>query len=129
MESLFANPGLWHIGEKIIRNLDFKTQLTCRLVNKSWNHVLQIIASNSKADLITKLKLQIPSNSDLTKRLDNWTKFLQTVLDKLDNPWINIYLQKHLKQLNKNGFCSVLEYFFVCGNEKIVDFIYKEMYS
>ena len=51
MEAFMKNPGLLHIGEKIIHNLDFKTQSTCRLVKRSWNIVLEKEASRSKKNL------------------------------------------------------------------------------
>ena len=51
MEAFMKNPGLLHIGEKIIKNLDFKTQSTCRLVKRSWNIVLEKEASRSKKNL------------------------------------------------------------------------------
>ena len=51
MKAFMENPGLLHIGEKIIHNLDFKTQSTCRLVKRSWNIVLEKEASRSKKNL------------------------------------------------------------------------------
>ena len=40
MEEFSKNPGLVHIGEDILSLLDKKTALDCRLVNKSWNSIL-----------------------------------------------------------------------------------------
>ena len=37
----FENPGLYHIGEKIFKNLDIQTKLTCRLVRKSYNEMFK----------------------------------------------------------------------------------------
>ena len=51
MEAFMENSGLRHIGEKILRNLDFRTQLSCRLVNKSWNQILENYAEKSKIRL------------------------------------------------------------------------------
>ena len=45
MERFFKNPGFLHIGENILKNLDFKNQLSCRLVQKSWKSVLDKLAS------------------------------------------------------------------------------------
>ena len=49
------------------------------------------------------------------------------VFSKVYNPWINIYLQKHIKYQIKNGFPSyTLEYFVLHRHVKMVDFILKE---
>ena len=45
------NPGLFHIGERIFKNLDFKNQLNCRLVRRSWNDMIEFIADKAKIDL------------------------------------------------------------------------------
>ena len=45
----FENPGLYHIGDSIFKNLDIQTKLNGRLVNKSWNDVFEKQAS--KIDL------------------------------------------------------------------------------
>ena len=39
MDVFFENQGLCHIGENIFKNLDFHSQLTFRLVRKSWNNM------------------------------------------------------------------------------------------
>lgn len=41
MEIFMLNPGLIHIGQKILKNLDLRSQLTCRLVCKSWKVLLE----------------------------------------------------------------------------------------
>ena len=41
----FENPGLYHIGENIFKNLDIKTKLNGRLVRKSWNDMFEKQAS------------------------------------------------------------------------------------
>jgi len=50
------NPGLLYIGERILKHLHFKTQAKCRLVNRSWNHILENEASKTKTDLNNLLK-------------------------------------------------------------------------
>ena len=41
MESFFTNPGLKHIGYRILASLDTKNQLNCRLVCKSWKDLVE----------------------------------------------------------------------------------------
>ena len=38
---MVENPGLLHISEKILKNLDVESQVTCRLVKRSWNHLFE----------------------------------------------------------------------------------------
>ena len=45
MDLFTENPGLCHVGERILNNLDFNTQLNCRFVKKSWKHILDKEAS------------------------------------------------------------------------------------
>ena len=52
MELFMGNPGLRHIGEKILTNLDFKTELDCRLVQKSWKHIIDEKASKIDVNVL-----------------------------------------------------------------------------
>ena len=52
MNLFMENPGLCHIGEKILTNLDFKTQLDCRLVQKSWRHIIDEKASKIDGNVL-----------------------------------------------------------------------------
>ena len=66
MELFFKNPGFLHIGEKILKNLDFKTQVSCRLVQKSWKNVLDKQASKVRLeDLLEILKTDLSSTIDV----------------------------------------------------------------
>ena len=57
----------------------------------------------------------------------NWFNYVLAVFSKVYNPWINIYLQKHIKYQIKYGFpCYTLECFVLHRNVKMVDFILKE---
>ena len=51
MEAIMEKPGLLHIGERILKNLDFQTQRNGRLVNRAWNQILENEASKTKKDL------------------------------------------------------------------------------
>ena len=140
MEAFTENPGLRHIGEKILGNLDFKTQLSCRLVNKSWYQILEDEAEKSKIDLNDMIEsiLQSMTPSDENRKsprieferlstATNWFNYVLAVFSKVYNPWISIYLQKHIKYQIKNGFPSyTLEYFVLHRHVKMVDFILKE---
>ena len=64
MDVFFENQGLCHIGENIFKNLDFHSQLTCRLVRKSWNNMFvkeqkaqELNLKNSKFILKRKFNL------------------------------------------------------------------------
>ena len=123
MEAFMENPGLCHIGEKILSYLDFKTQLSCRLVNKSWNLILETEATKSKIDL-KKLQLRI-RKSLMTY---DWIQFLGFIIPNVDNPWINNYLQKYIKYQIENGFPSnPLQHFAMKRNVKMVNFILEEI--
>ena len=41
MDSFFTNPGLKHIGYRILVSLDTKDQLNCRSVCKSWKDLVE----------------------------------------------------------------------------------------
>ena len=142
MEAFMENPGLCHIGEKILRYLDFKTQLSCRLVNKSWNLILETEATKSKIDLKKlqpRIKKSLMAGSgrngkslnedyDTFARGYDWIHFVGFIFPNDDNPWINIYLQKYIKYQIENGFPSnPLQHFAMKRNVKIVNFILEEI--
>ena len=69
---LFENTGLFHISEKILKNVDVNTQLNCRLVRKSWNNKFEKLAA--KIDL-KKYSDQLSTTAlvrrNATKNLEN----------------------------------------------------------
>ena len=113
MESFFKNPGFLHIGEKILKNLDFKNQVTCRLVQKSWKSVLDKLAPKVgvddllqilQKDLIIPCKeSRYPSGSNAHSNLDTiyekWSKFLKLIKSKEENPWIFVMINYVFKDL------------------------------
>ena len=143
MEAFMENPGLIHIGEKILKQLDIKTQGNCRLVSKSWNQILEIEASKSKKELETLLELMkkscVPPNSITitsaqylklkikeSKKVQ-WRTFAEKVCFKVHNPLINNLLLKHLRyQFNVGFSSSPLACFAMSKNKKMVDFILQE---
>ena len=137
MDSFLTNQGFFHLGAKIFKNLDFKTQLTCRLVKKSWNQFLEYEESKSKIDFHTLLRMleepEVPKNDKeydyLVKEINyqKWTKFLLKMEAKAENPWINGCLQKYIRYINSVGLSIFpLEYFVLTKNAKIIEFIFKE---
>ena len=125
MIAIMEHPGLLHIGEKIIQNLDFKTQFTCRLVARSWNYVLEEELFRTKIDLETLLsetEIQSPNQA-------KWRSFIIRikVQRKADlSLWISKYIQIQIQhQKNIRFSTSPLEYFALIRNVKMVDFILK----
>ena len=90
MEALMENQGLVHIGERILKYLDFKTQINCRLVRKSWNQILEKEASKTKTDLDNLLKLMKESFSN-NESVDLWRHFAMEMSSKINNHAINFY--------------------------------------
>ena len=113
MESFFKNPGFLHIGEKFLKNLDFKTQVSCRLVQKSWKSVLDKLASKvGVEDLLQILQrdLLIPHKelhnhsslhvqSNLDTIYDKWSDFLALIDSEEENPWIFVTIKRLFKNL------------------------------
>ena len=106
MDQIMKNPGLQHIGEEILLNLDRKSLMECRQINASWKNIV-----NSRMFLIKWLD-HGPSlgldNVDIAQK--NW-KFL---LKQLDNVSITedefylllekIYDEKEHRLMKKNQF-------------------------
>ena len=55
MESFFENPGLWHIGENILNNLDLQSQLKCCFVRKSWKLKIENLQIDFSEKHLTEL--------------------------------------------------------------------------
>ena len=117
----FENPGLYHIGENIFKNLDIQTKLTGRLVCKSWDAVF--IKQALKIDLEN-----VPKLSKFMEKYPIWSKFLQESKTEIPNLVLNAYLQNLLFRVTRNYFeeyyyRTPLLAFAIIGNSKIVDFI------
>ena len=119
MDKFFDHPGLCHIGEKIFKNLDFQTKLSCRLVRKSWNDKFEKQAS--KIDL-----LKMPNWSKFLNE-PNWRVFLRKSKTEIPTLVLNFYLQnifsKVLNSLEESYHRTPLSTFAISGNSKLVDFI------
>ena len=131
------NPGLLHIGERILKHLHFKTQAKCRLVNRSWNHILENEASKTKTDLNNLLKsiseIRFRSNPkevlEIAKknlRLHSWIDFVKVMSSKMNNHVINILLKRHISHQLDIGFSSFpLEHFVLKKDREMVDLTLK----
>ena len=97
MEPFFENLGLCHIGESILKNLDFQSQLICRLVKKSWKNILEKVLV-TKASKFSLEKLQI--NKMYRRGIDEWKEFWEELKTKLPIHIINSYVQ-HLFESRK----------------------------
>ena len=143
MEAVMENPGLIHIGERILKNVPFKTQAQCRLVKRSWNQILEKEASKTKTDLENLVKsikgFEIPPDSknisyeDLkeipkkNERLRSWIDFVIEMSSKMNNHVINILLKKYISYELDVGFsCFPLEHFVLKKDIEMVDLILKQ---
>ena len=74
------NPGLLHIGERILKNVPFKSKLKCRLVKRSWNQILEKeVTKKTRTDLVNLLK-SINEFAILPKYIDtNVLKYYKNV--------------------------------------------------
>ena len=150
MDLFMENPGLCHIGEKILTNLDFKTQLDCRLVQKSWRHIIDEKASKidvnalktffkqsvttATVEELMKMKGLRHSNKMIVSRkvpviyeesYKFWHQLFGSANSLPNNIKINIYLMTVLKRMIKTQeiLKSPLREFFERRNFKMVEVI------
>ena len=145
MEAFMENPGLLHIGERILKNVPIKTQAQCRLVKRSWNQILEKEASKTKNDLDNLLKsikeFKFPSDSKnnplsvhfhiarKNARLQLWIDFVKGISSKINNHGINISLKVHFSHQLNVGFSSKpLEHFVLKKDTELVDLTLKHSY-
>ena len=133
MDLMIENPGLLHIGEKILKYLDFGTQSKCRLVNKSWKNLIEkrhfSFNIGSLIELLTNYgKFRIDNNPIypmLKLRSDKimWNELLNKLQSKLKSKWLYIYLHEFIQ---KRMLFSPIEEFTLVRNIKIIEFILQE---
>ena len=90
MESFMENPGLLHIGERILKNVPFKTKLKCRLVKRSWNQIFEKEASKAKNDLDNLIKSLKKLQSIL-----NMTMIMMGMIGTILEKWQSMNDVKH----------------------------------
>ena len=145
MEKCLNNPGLIHIGEKILGHLPFKDKVTCRLVQKSCKNILDNLAPKVgiddlllmlQKDLILPRKIKNPCY-DFDSLFDEWSDFLKQIHLEVkisfhcfypleQNPWVSIYIQNLFNKIkaNKMNLVSPLSTFAInFANPKMVKFI------
>ena len=134
MEKCLNNPGLMHIGEKILGHLPFKDKVTCRLVQKSCKNILDNLALKVgiddlllmlQKDLIMPRKIKNPCY-DFDLLFEEWSDFLKQILLDVKNPWASIYIQnlfKRIKAMNRNLVSPLSTFGINFGNPKMVKFI------
>ena len=140
MDLFMENSGFSHIGEKILKLLDFETASICRLVNKSWKMMIEKVPYNL-SNLLKMLKksgrlrtAQNQVNLLPFERPDDemWAALLTHVHFKLKSIWIDIYLQEIIlgeiqkSKISKRLMSPPIEEFARIKNVKMIDFILQE---
>ena len=138
MDIVTEHSGLIHIGEKILKNLDFQTQLNCRLVKRSWKCILDKEASKTDLDsLLKELKqfmidcdcVSVPSRPKKTiKDYKIWSDFLNVLSSKVNNYWIYYSIQNHIirQDYNYTQHQSPLLFYALTKNVKMLEYVLKE---
>ena len=91
MEDFLNNPGLFHIGEEILKNLDFKTKVSSRLVKKSWKRALDKIEPKVGLDDLLKIlqtDLVIPHEKF-------FPPYLHYMLESIHKSWSDLLVRIH----------------------------------
>ena len=125
METVIENPGLCHIGEMILKEVDFRSMLSCRLVRKSWRDLVEKMLSEIKSSDLQKLFAAKAEKVKNDSFYDKWLYFLPEIA-KESNPLISYYLQI---VLNNEAIyfhrIGPLQAFISVENLKMVEFLLK----
>ena len=89
MENIIQNPGLQHIAEMILLNLDFEDLKTCHLFNKSCRDIL-----DNPMFWLRKLRTQRGLSE---KNYNDWAKAIQSTRNTNMETNVKLYLQKVIK--------------------------------
>ena len=137
------NPGLLHIGERILKNVPFRTKLKCRLVKRSWNQIFEKEASKAKNDLDNLIKSIRESTirpefnedeevSEYCKMLSKyesriiWMNFVMHLRSKT-NKVVNVLLKELISYQFNTGFSSLpLEQFVMKRDMELVNLTIKQ---
>ena len=133
MNSFFEIPGLCHIGRKIIFSLNFKNQVNCRHVCRSWNTFIEELSSKMSKDHLIILLEKISEKRSLSSyKKMNWKCFIRFSCATFEYLSIfNLYVKHALIEnhfaWDKNGrvWNSPLQIFVSLGNVKMVKLILK----
>ena len=123
MESVIENPGLCHIGEMILKEVDFRSILCCRLVRKSWKDLVEKIISETKSSDFLKSFVAKAEKFKHDPFYVEWLYFLLEIA-KANSSLINFYLHNILN--NESIYVhriGPLMVFIQKENLKMVEFI------
>ena len=127
MDLFIENPGFCHIGENILKCLDFKTLLSCCLVKKSWKNCHENVVSKMHCDwdhLKNVIFAKLEKNIDpIDYKKDHWKIFISEIM-KIPNPLIFLYLLQFFKneKIDFQNF-SPLQAFMKVENLRMIEFI------
>ena len=105
MDVFFENPGLSHIGKKILKNMDIKNLANCRQVCKLWNNEIEVLASKiSFIDLEQYLEKYTKARSMSPEEHEIWHKFLVSIYEHSQNKGTkpNLSMKLYLKHFFLN---------------------------
>ena len=148
MENFMENSGLLHIGERILKNVPFKTKLKCRLVKRSWNQIFEKEASKAKNDLDNLIKslknITINPEYDYDydgydwdyfgkmakyERRKTWLNFVMDLRSKT-NKVVNVLLKELISYQFNTGFSLFpLEQFVVKRDVELVNLALKQKFD
>ena len=136
METFMENPGLLHIGERILKNAPFKTKLKCRLVKRSWNQIFEKEASKAKNDLDNLIKsirefTIRPENCEMLSMYESRTTWMNFVmhLRSNTNKVVNVLLKELISYQFNTGFTLFpLEQFVVKRDVELVNLTLKQKF-
>ena len=86
MELFFENPGLSHIGQEILKDLDIKSLASCRQVCKSMNREIEVLASKISLEYLENMLQRYTSIKSMTVEENKmWHKYLINIFDHSQN--------------------------------------------
>ena len=91
MENIINNPGLQHLTEKILWNLNYENMEACQFINKSFKQIL--------VDPLFWLRKFIQEGRLSTKNKNDWTKVISQMKNTYMEEKIVIYLKWTLKTI------------------------------
>ena len=132
MNSFFENPGLSHIGSKILLCLNFVNQANCRLVCRLWNQILEELFSKmlpkTCLEHLTEFLDEFTSRNSLRQsEKAKWKFFIKKSCkyfkNSKTNKLFNLYLKQVLNTTRKRNwfrnYTPTHEFIFL-GNIKMV---------
>ena len=133
MSFFFENPGLAHIGHRILTNLDFDTQLACRLVHRSMKYLLEDPILNQKEIkywLNECINLNFFSNiPDATDVVVKWKNFIKLLLSKNKQTTLKFHLERKSKSGSHFKLIQSTPILFFKDDLNILKFIVENIQS